>query len=58
MKIINGYLAVKERTSKTSGKTGYRSFWIGRPIIGFKSVCLPKEYWGKKIRFKVEVDEK
>ena len=33
----------------------YRSYWIGREVIGIGEIRLPKKYWGKRIQFKLEI---
>lgn len=56
-----GYLFVKEH-----GRFGHsvlrnirsrRDWWIGRRVIGMAGIRLPKKFWGKRIRFKIEVVE-
>jgi hypothetical protein len=61
--IVNrfGYVMVKHSGGRNLSKgckfMGYRDFWIGRSLIPFHNLHLPQEYWGKRIRLKVEIDE-
>lgn len=34
---------------------GWRDWWLGKNTINLGVVILPREYWGKHIRFRVEV---
>lgn len=44
-----GYVIVKTKTA------GYRNYWLGKPLIAIGCIQLPKKYYGKRIRIKIEV---
>ena len=67
MAIINAQKYVSRKVTR-GGKTtrgvnkgydakSYREWWLGKKIISIGHISLNKEYWGKKIRFKLDVEE-
>ncbi len=55
-----GYVAVKHlssaRRSSFRGYNGsYRNFWVARQIINLGNVRVPKRFWGKRIRFQLQI---
>lgn len=46
---------VKVMHREVSSAKSYRDWWLGNQQIRWKSITLPRELWGKRIRFKVEV---
>ena len=65
MAIVNnkGYVERRDGRQVVSTPSDKRSLWLVKPlashgIINLKSLNLPKHYVGKRVRVKVEVDDK
>lgn len=59
--VKNGYITrkihgVQGHHGDRPGSKVYRNWYFAKPAISMGTVHIPRQYWGKHIRFKIEVE--
>ena len=60
----NGYITSGVRMGNSCGKSSFRNWWLVKwssggsgGLIRLSTIHLPPSYVGKKVRFKIEIEE-
>jgi len=54
LKIHDGYVC---KAAVDKGKTIFRDWWTAKKETTINIHSIPKEYWGKRIKVKIEIDD-